>query len=150
MYSLSSLVSTPTSESETVLIVAPWSSSSGDPHCTTTTTRLYCTIFKRTDHTGRLSCHFRSYNHCKKTGHTERECFSLHPVLLAQAHQRRKHQGLPPLHTFSAGSRAMSVGTIQLLSFDPIVIQYRLTRIELQPSASQHSSDPLSRPSLLT
>ena len=65
-------------------------------------------------------------------GHTERECFNLHPELLVQAHQRKKQHGLSPLRTSSAGPRAMSVGTIQPLPHDPTDIQHRLTQIELQ------------------
>ena len=89
LHSLSIFASTPISGS------APWSSSSGG-QCNTTTrasstdrTRLYCTICNGTGHNNHFCRHSKSYNHCKKTGQTERECFHLHPELLVKAQQRR-------------------------------------------------------------
>ena len=111
LHSLFSLASTLTSESETVLAVTPWSSSSEGPR-SMITIKLYCTIYKRTGHTDRLCRHSRSCNHCKMTGHTRREYFNFYPKLLVQSQQRRKQQGLPPFCTSSAGSRVMSASTI--------------------------------------
>jgi len=102
LHSLFTLASTPTSESESVLAVAPWISSLGSQRSTTTRasntdrTRPYCTVCKGTGHTDCFCCHSRSCNHCKKTGHTERECFHLYPELLVQAQQRRKQQDFFP------------------------------------------------------
>ena len=147
MHSLFTLAFTPTSRSETILAVAHWSSSSGGSH-STNITRLYCTICKRTDLTNRLCRHSRSCNRCKKTGHIEPKCFN--PLRVTSSGTAAEEvAGTSPLHTSLAGSRAMSVGTIQSLPSDPIDIQHQLTQIELQLSASQHSLDPLPRPSLL-
>ena len=132
MHLLSSLAFTPTFVSVTVLVVTPWSSSSSGCPRNNITTRLYCTIYKRTGHIDHFYHHSRSCNHYKKTGHTERECFNLYPELIVQAQQWRKQQGLPPVRTSSTRSRSMSIGTIQPLPSDPTDIQHRLAQIELQ------------------
>ena len=91
LHSLSTIASTPTSGSESVLAVAPWSSSSGSQRSTTTKpfntdrNRPYYIICKGTGHTDHFCQYSRSCNYCKKMGHTECECFHLHLELLVQA-----------------------------------------------------------------
>ena len=124
LHLFSTLASTPTSESEIVLAIAPWSSFSGGQHSTTTKasstdrTRPYCTICKGTSYTDYFCHHSRSCNHYNKTGHTECECFHRHPELLVQAQQHRKQQKPLPLRIFSVGPHAMAVHTDQSLPTD--------------------------------